>query len=414
VRLQGRILNVSSRANEAFLLVQFGSHVIDAILQKNPGREPMPVLLAGSTVALTGVYAARLDDRQNVRTFQLLLRTPADIDLISRPSLWTAENTLWILGSVVAVLILVLVWVGSLRRQVHERTLELRQEIEERKRTQETLVQASRLAGMAEVATSVLHNVGNVLNSVNVSTGVLLDTVRHSKTANLSKAVKLIREHEADLARFFSADPRGKQLPTYLSQLAQHLVQERQSLAGELKCLSQNVEHVKNIIAMQQNYANVVGVTETVNASDLVEDALRFNEGALARHDVRVVRQYDSNAPAITVDKHKVLQILVNLIRNAKYACDEVGEEDKCLTVGVSNGHGRLGITVADNGVGIPPENLTRIFNLGFTTRKDGHGFGLHTSALAARDLGGRLSAQSGGPGRGALFTLELPLAPKD
>jgi signal transduction histidine kinase len=412
VRLQGRVLSVSSRASEAFLLVQFGPHVIDAIMQRTPRCEPFPGITPGSTVTLTGVYAARVDDRQNVRTFQLLLRTPADITLVSRPSWWTAEDTLWVLGGVVVVLVSVLVWVGSLRRQVHQRTQELRQEIEERKRAQETLVQASRLAGMAEVATSVLHNVGNVLNSVNVSTGLLLDTVRQSKIANLSKAVKLMREHEGDLSRFLSADPKGKQLPTYLSQLAQHLVHERQLLDDELKCLSQNIEHVKNIIAMQQNYANVAGVTETVNACELVEDALRFNEGALARHDVQVVRQYDSSAPVITVDRHKVLQILVNLIRNAKYACDEANDHDKCLTVGVSNGHGRLGITVADNGVGIPEENLTRIFNLGFTTRKDGHGFGLHTSALAARDLGGRLFAESEGPGRGAVFTLELPLAP--
>jgi len=139
---------------------------------------------------------------------------------------------------------------------------------------------------------------------------------------------------------------------------------------------------------------------------------LRMNSAALVRHQVQVIRDYDASAPHITVEKHKVLQILVNLIRNAKYACDESGRPDKHLTVRVTNGDGRVRIVLADNGVGIPPENMTRIFNHGFTTRKDGHGFGLHSGILAARELGGSLNAHSDGPGRGATFTLELPQQP--
>jgi C4-dicarboxylate-specific signal transduction histidine kinase len=123
---------------------------------------------------------------------------------------------------------------------------------------------------------------------------------------------------------------------------------------------------------------------------------------------VDVVREYQV-VPPIAVEKHKVLQVLVNLIRNAKYACDESGRVDKRMTVRVANGDGRIKISIADNGVGIPAENLTRIFHHGFTTRKDGHGFGLHSGAITARELGGSLSAYSAGPGCGAIFTLELP-----
>ena len=276
------------------------------------------------------------------------------------------------------------------------------------------LLETSRRAGMAEVATSVLHNVGNVLNSVNVSASLVSDTLKKSKTASLSKAVALLREHESDLASFLTCDAKGKQVPAYLAQLASHLAAEQSTAIGELEEVTKHIEHIKDIVTMQQSYAKVSGVAETVHARELVEDALRMNATALARHDIEVVREYDPLLPQIIVEKHKVLQILVNLLRNAKFACDESGRVDKRLILRLRNGSGRLKIDVVDNGIGIKPENLTRIFNHGFTTRKDGHGFGLHSGALAARDLGGALSVHSDGPGHGAAFTLELPLEPKE
>jgi signal transduction histidine kinase len=158
---------------------------------------------------------------------------------------------------------------------------------------------------------------------------------------------------------------------------------------------------------MQQSYAKVSGVAEKIAVADLVEDAIRMNAGALTRHDISLVRDYRAR-PTVTVDKHKVLQILVNLIRNAKYACDEAGRIDKQMIVRVAAENSRVRISVVDNGVGIPEANLARIFQHGFTTRKHGHGFGLHSGALAAKELGGALTAHSDGPGRGATFTLEL------
>ncbi|HKS36746.1 MAG TPA: PAS domain-containing protein [Verrucomicrobiae bacterium] len=272
------------------------------------------------------------------------------------------------------------------------------------------LLQASRLAGMAEVASGVLHNVGNVLNSVNVSATLVAESLRKSKAARLARVAALLREHSADLGTFITVDPKGKQLPGYLSQLSEHLAAEQETMVKELCLLRNNIEHIKEIVAMQQNYAKVSGVAEVVRVADLVEDALRMNGGSLIRHEVTVARDIEPHPPEITVDRHKVLQILVNLIRNAKHACDESERTDKQLTVRVSNGDDRVRIAVTDNGVGIPFENLTRIFNHGFTTKKDGHGFGLHSAALAAREMGGALRVHSGGPGLGATFTLELPL----
>jgi signal transduction histidine kinase len=161
-------------------------------------------------------------------------------------------------------------------------------------------------------------------------------------------------------------------------------------------------------VSKQQSYAKISGVSEMVEVADLVEDSLHMNAAALTRHDVELIRDYQP-VPPINIDKHKVLQILVNLIRNAKYACDDGGMADKRVTVRVAGGEGYIRISIIDNGVGIPPENLTRIFNHGFTTRKNGHGFGLHSGAIAAKEMGGSLTTESKGLGHGATFTLEIP-----
>jgi PAS domain S-box-containing protein len=274
------------------------------------------------------------------------------------------------------------------------------------------LLETSRLAGMAEIATNVLHNVGNVLNSVNVSASLVVDNVKKCKIASLAKVAVMLREHEHDLGTFITSDAKGRQLPVYLGQLAEQLLADQTTTVQELDLLVKNIEHIKDIVSMQQSYARVSGVKEIINLRELVEDSLRMNEGALARHRVEVIREF-GDVPLINIDKHKVLQILVNLIRNAKYACDESGREDKQMTVRVANGEGRIKISVADNGIGVPPENLIRIFNHGFTTRKDGHGFGLHSGALAAKEMGGSLAVQSDGPGKGSNFTLELPVQTK-
>ncbi len=285
----------------------------------------------------------------------------------------------------------------------------LQQEME---RTHKQLMTASREAGMAEVATSVLHNVGNVLNSLTVSTTMILGGIKNSKIENVTRLARLFEKHAHDIAAYITTDPKGKEAPAYLSRLAQYLEEERRILLQETESVRQNVEHIREIVAMQQSYAKLSGVVELVKVPELIEDALRMNAGELAQHQVRVVRAHDSSTPEIAVDRHKVLQILVNLIRNARYACDESNRKDKELTLCLTHGEHRVRIGVQDNGVGIPAENLTRIFNYGFTTRKGGHGFGLHSAAIAAHEMGGQLTAQSEGPQRGAIFTLELPLQP--
>ncbi len=308
----------------------------------------------------------------------------------------------------------------SIEQRVDDRTRELQREVQERIETQakledthQRLLQVSRQAGMAEVATGVLHNVGNVLNSVSVSATVVCDRLRQSEVGDLHRATGMLKGKNGQLAQFLTTDPKGKLLPEFLVQSSELLNCERDELVAEMAGLIQHIEHIKEIVAMQQNYAKVSGVLEPVPPSALVQDALRMNAAAFERHGVQVTQQIDEDVPPALVDRHKVLQILINLFRNAKYAMDEQSPPQKRLEILVHRAAGgNTAITVQDNGVGIASENLTRIFGHGFTTKKDGHGFGLHSGALAAKQMNGSLSVKSDGPGRGATFTLELPVAP--
>jgi signal transduction histidine kinase len=300
--------------------------------------------------------------------------------------------------------------------QLHDQSM--RREIADRIRAEQELdklhkqvLAATRQAGMAEVATGVLHNVGNVLNSVNISTSLLNEQFEKSRAGNVSRIAQLLQSHAGDLGDFLTNDPKGRALPEYLAELGQRLDAERVKMRADLQGLVASIEHIKEIVNMQQSYAKLSGETESLPVPQLVEDALRMNAAAFTRHGVTLQREF-SPVPYVSVDKHKVLQILTNLMRNAKYAVDETTQERKLIRVGIGvESTGFVAITITDNGVGIPAENLTRIFNHGFTTRKEGHGFGLHSGALAAKEMGGALTVCSDGPGQGATFTLTLPVA---
>ena len=441
VRLEAALLRREILGSELVLELQSGSRVFQAYMRAN-GRAPFSIE-PGSRVQVTGVCLLEsppyTELGKRAASFKLLVGAPSDLVLLSRPPWWTLKRALAVTGTLMVVLALAGAWIGILHRQVEKQTKRLQAEIaqheqtearlaeekklvqaefDERKRaeaeverSQKQLLKASRLAGMAEVATSVLHNVGNVLNSVNVLASVLVDNLQRSKVPSVAKLAQLLGEHRADLGRFVTEDERGRHLPGYLERLAGHLAEEHLKLLEKVKLLTESIQHIKEIVAMQQNYAKVSGVLERVSMTEIVEDALRMHNEALSRHQVRVIRQFEE-VPLVTIDRHKVLQILFNLLENAKYACQESACADKQVTVSIQpNGAGRIRVKVADNGIGIPAGNLPRLFAQEFSTRKNGHGFGLHSSILAAQDMGGSLRAESAGPGQGATFILEAPLA---
>ena len=301
----------------------------------------------------------------------------------------------------------------NLSEQVADRTRELELANKQMREAQATLVTTARQAGMAEIANNVLHNVGNVLNSVNVSAALIGTKLQESKLSGLGKAIALMNEHAADLGAFITVDERGKALPGYFNKLVAAHAQEKQAITGELASLTKSVDHIKEIVATQQSYSGATSVAEPVQVKDLLEDALRMNAGSIAHHQINIVKEF-ADVPSLLLDKHLMLQILINLIGNAKHAINGSSQQPHTIKLQVdiaeSSDAPRLRIRVEDNGEGIAPENLTRLFTHGFTTRKNGHGFGLHSCALAVKEMKGSIRAFSDGLGRGAAFVIELPL----
>ena len=285
----------------------------------------------------------------------------------------------------------------------------LREMMNKLQEAQAKLVASARQAGMAEIATNVLHNVGNVLNTVNVATDMMNTRLRTSKLKGLARAVQMMDEHAGELGEFLTQDTKGKLLPTYLRELSRTLESEHEILMEELRVLSKSIDHINKIVASQQSYAGRQSIVESLSLREVIDDALRMHSGALTHHKVDVVKNLPE-LPALLLDRHRLLQILVNLISNAKHAVDGPTVPNPCIRLDalLVNEH-MLRITIADNGEGIAPENLIRIFTHGFTTRSKGNGFGLHSSVLAAQEMGGSLTAHSDGLGKGAIFTLELP-----
>jgi signal transduction histidine kinase len=309
---------------------------------------------------------------------------------------------------------------ASHRKALEQRALELQALVNEKDRAHQELAEAqqnyirlSRLSGMAEVATSVLHNVGNVLNSVNVSATVVSDRVRELPTDNLVAVAAMLKEHQGDIGSFLTADPKGGVVLPYLSKLGEHFKRERQALLVEAEELRNHVDHIKGIVSTQQSYAKVSGLMESVSLPELMADACRILQAGFERHQIRVEHEYEAVPPFVT-EKHAIMQIFLNLVRNAKDAVKHGPIAERCLRIRIyRQDETSVGVQVIDTGVGIAPQNLTSIFSHGFTTKSDGHGFGLHSSALDAQRMGGSLSAASEGLGRGATFTLILPLTQK-
>jgi two-component system NtrC family sensor kinase len=303
-------------------------------------------------------------------------------------------------------------------RQLSETNSELNKEIGDRLRAEEKLenvhrefVDAARRAGMAEIATGVLHNVGNVLNSVNVSATMLTNQLKTSKVTQLNQVVNLMEQNAGDLGTFITSNEKGKQVPRFLKVLSEHLAADERALLEEAEALIANVDHIKTIISTQQSYATSGGMVEPVEVNALLDDAVKLHAASFGKHRIELIREY-AELPTLLIDKQRLMQIVINLVKNAKEALREQQERDRRLTVRTRNEEDRLIIEVSDTGIGIKSEQITKIFSHGFTTKATGHGFGLHSCANAATEMEGKLTASSAGTMQGATFRLDLPYRP--
>jgi PAS domain S-box-containing protein len=291
------------------------------------------------------------------------------------------------------------------------------QDITERKRMEEEklqlheqLLDTSRQLGMAEVATGVLHNVGNVLNSINVSIGVIRDLLKNSMVGDVGRISQLLEKHRDDLGAYFSQNPKGKQVPGYLEKLSGQLMEEKRVALLELDRLRENAGHAQQCVAAQQDLANPSGITEEpVSLAELIDEALTVNQDVLEMFSIKVIREFQE-VPQAIVDKHQVLRILVDVIRNACQAMESISLKQLIVRVKLIIGPpDSICVEVQDTGSGILLDDLTRIFGQGYSTKYGGRGLSLHRGALMAKNMGGALRVQSEGDGKGATFFLDLP-----
>lgn len=293
---------------------------------------------------------------------------------------------------------------------------DLRAQAERLKASQERLLetsqqtsQAARLAGMAEVATNILHNIGNTLNSVNTSLGVLIDRFKNTKFNNMYLLANMLRENQHDYVGYFTNDPKGKLVPGYFLEIAEHWVTQSPILSAELVQLSKNIDHIKDCIALQQSMAKKSGMLEPTQLDKIMDSILELHASEYKANGLEIIKTYQ-DLPILMLDRIKLYQIFVNLIQNARQSIllNESSAKEITITI-TSDLTENLSISIMDTGVGITQENLKKIFSHGFTTKEDGNGFGLHYCANAATEMGGQMSADSPGEGKGATFTLTIP-----
>jgi signal transduction histidine kinase len=291
----------------------------------------------------------------------------------------------------------------NLEQMVAERTAQL-------KAAQKELVEKAHKAGMADIATGTLHNVGNILNSVKTSSQMIDDIIRQTQLESYTKANDLLRQNMDSIEEFILSNPKGKKLLQYYLKLEETLIQENTQIAVHVKRLNNKVDTIAEVIAAQQNFAGASSLTEEYSLSDVVDDALAMQTNTLEANAIKVVKKFNP-VSKVMVQKAKLIHIIINLLNNAKDAMADIPADRRTLVITIDSDNRAVFIRMRDAGVGIPPENLRKIFSHGYSTKKYGHGFGLHSSANYMTEMHGEMWAESAGLGKGALFVVKFYIA---
>ncbi|MCP4474688.1 MAG: hypothetical protein GY821_09030, partial [Gammaproteobacteria bacterium] len=274
------------------------------------------------------------------------------------------------------------------------------------------LVDAARKAGMADIATSVLHNIGNVLNSASVSIALAQEKFDGSVLEKFQVLIDLINAHHESLGDYLTNDEKGKLIPEYLMLIAAKLTEQDKAIKDEIANVDTHLQHIKEVVAMQQSLSKPAKFCEQVLLVDLIDAALKMSGCDERKKSITLEKDYKIS-PTMTTDRTKVIEILVNLFRNSQQAMKSNAlQEVNVMNIVIDQDEvdKMVRITVSDNGSGISPEHKVKIFSCNFTTKPDGHGVGLHASANLAKELGGSLQLEESVPGEGATFSLLLPV----
>ncbi len=274
----------------------------------------------------------------------------------------------------------------------------------------EKLFDTTRLAGKAEVATEVLHNVGNILNSISVSSEYIREMTQKSSCLTLPGIVDLIEQHTDNIAEFISSDPKGKLLPAYFAKLSESLGEEQKKLLTETGLLHRHIRLITEIIRKQQDNVKDIFLVEQIDLTAIVEECLDCFRKIIMKNKITIKRNYE-RLPTMHGERHKIVQIVSNLISNATEAFNKSKQDNKEILLRLYPADQQsVVLEVHDNGMGIEEKNLQKIFVFGFSTKENKHGFGLHNAANLAAEMSGTLTAESGREGNGAIFRLQLPV----
>jgi response regulator RpfG family c-di-GMP phosphodiesterase len=290
----------------------------------------------------------------------------------------------------------------ALEMKVLERTKEL-------ENSQNELLKTSHLTGMAEVTMGMIHNVSNILNSLNVSAAIIGERIQQSQLANLIECSKLMDKHKNDLGDYLTKDPKGSLLPQYMMKVIESLQMDFVNIAKEITNFRKNVTIISEIITTQQSLSSLKNSDKAVEVQAILEDAVKISGYDFERNNITIQRDYVA-LKAVLINKIKLLQILINLIINAKQALMSVDQEHKILILKINQPKkDTFSIEIIDNGAGIDAADLNKMFQYGFTTKVQGHGYGLHSSSIAAEEMRGKIEIYSEGLGKGTTVTLLLP-----
>jgi signal transduction histidine kinase len=269
--------------------------------------------------------------------------------------------------------------------------------------THNRLADASHAAGMSQVADTVIHNVGNVLTNVNSLIETASDRVEGLRVAPLSKLAARLRQGE-------NRNELVAATPDYLQRLSVELESDQSELAELLQTLHDNVQHIHSVIRDQRQHTLKSIDTKRFSMQEIVDEAVGCCQAKLHQDKIAVEFSPDSDC-VVESDRSLLLQIVINLIGNARNAMVESNCEDPVLQLSLRQKENTISLSVRDRGCGMSEETLAKVFNAHFTTRAAGTGLGLHFCAITLKRLGGNIKAHSDGPGKGSTFTIELPAA---
>lgn len=290
---------------------------------------------------------------------------------------------------------------NELKKMVESQTMELRE-------TQEELVNKAMEAGMAQAASISLHNIGNAITPLNV----LLETMQTSETEEIShyleKCYDDLKEHTNDLKHYINQDARGKQVFAYMGELIHSLTDLNKKRADSFRKMKGALSHISEILSLQETYVAMNQETkELVDLNSSIDDAIRIQMGSLEKRRIFVKKRFDENLPKILIDKTRLVQVIINFIKNSYEAIDakenNTDPKEIVLKSFVENDH--VVFQISDNGIGIDPEQIDKIFEF----RKSGKGstgFGLHYCRRFMEANDGSITLKSTGIGRGVTVSV--------